>query len=43
MLKDAALRTCVWQDEVTGGVVMGKMSAGEMERVAAAAYTALKL
>jgi anti-sigma factor RsiW len=43
MLKDAALRTCVWQDEVTGGVIMGRMSAGEMERVAAAAYTALRL
>jgi anti-sigma factor RsiW len=43
MLKDGAVRTCIWQDEVVGAVVMGDMSAGQMMRVASAAYLALNL
>jgi len=34
---------CLWQDEVVGAVMMGEMSAGQMMRVAGAAYAALNL
>ena len=43
LLKNGALRTCIWQDEVVGAVMMGEMSAGQMMRVASAAYVALNL
>jgi anti-sigma factor RsiW len=36
-----AVRVCLWQDEVIGAVMMGEMSAGQMMRVAGAAYAAL--
>jgi anti-sigma factor RsiW len=38
LLRHGALRVCVWQDDVVGTVIMGTMSAGQMDRVAAAAY-----
>jgi anti-sigma factor RsiW len=43
LLKTGGLRVCVWQDEVIGAVMMGEMSAGQMMRVAGAAYAALDL
>jgi len=43
LLKSGTLRTCIWQDEVVGAVMMGEMSAGQMMRVASAAYLALDL
>jgi len=43
LLKNGAVRTCIWQDEVVSAVMMGDMSAGQMMRVASAAYTALNL
>jgi anti-sigma factor RsiW len=43
LLKTARVRVCVWQDEVVGAVIMGEMSAGQMMRVAGAAYAALNL
>ena len=43
MLRSGKLRTCIWQDEVVGAVLTGEMSAGQMMRVASAAYTALSL
>ncbi len=43
LLRNGALRTCIWQDEVVGAVMMGDMSAGQMMRVASAAYVALNL
>jgi anti-sigma factor RsiW len=43
LLKNGAVRTCIWQDEVVSAVMMGEMSAGQMMRVASAAYTALNL
>lgn len=43
LLKNGSLRTCIWQDEVVGAVMTGDMSAGQMMRVAAAAYSALNL
>ena len=39
LLQRGHLRTCVWQDDVMGTVIMGDMSAGKMMRVAALAYT----
>ena len=36
-------RVCVWQDEVVAAVMMGDMSAGQMMRVAGAAYASLDL
>jgi len=41
LLKQGNIRTCIWQDEVVGTVMMGDMSAGQMMRVASAAYLAL--
>jgi anti-sigma factor RsiW len=43
LLRNGAVRTCIWQDEVVGAVMMGEMSAGQMMRVASAAYVALNL
>jgi anti-sigma factor RsiW len=43
LLRNGALRTCIWQDEVVGAVMIGEMSAGQMMRVASAAYVALNL
>jgi anti-sigma factor RsiW len=43
LLKDGKIRTCIWQDEVVGAVMMGDMSAGQMMRVASAAYVSLNL
>jgi anti-sigma factor RsiW len=41
--KSGSIRECIWQDEVVGAVMMGDMSAGQMMRVAGAAYAALNL
>jgi anti-sigma factor RsiW len=38
----AGLRVCIWQDEVLGTVMSGKMSAAEMQRLAALAYSGLE-
>lgn len=43
LLRDGADRVCVWQDDVVGAVIIAPMPAGEMLRVAAAAYGALNL
>jgi anti-sigma factor RsiW len=43
LLKTGGVRICIWQDEVVGAVMMGEMSAGQMMRVAGAAYVALSL
>jgi len=43
LLKTGGVRVCIWQDEVVGAVMMGEMSAGQMMRVAGAAYAALSL
>ncbi len=43
LLRDGKLRVCVWQDEVVGAVIMGEMQAGQMMRVAGAAYADLDL
>jgi anti-sigma factor RsiW len=43
LLKNGAERTCIWQDEVVGTVIMGEMSAGQMMRVASVAYKSLSL
>jgi anti-sigma factor RsiW len=43
LLKNGAVRTCIWQDEVVSAVMMGDMSAGQMMRVASAAYNDLDL
>ncbi len=37
------LRICVWQDDVVGTVMAGKMSAAEMQRLASLAYVGLTL
>ena len=43
LFEEGAVRVCLWQDEVVGAVMMGEMSAGQMMRVAGAAYVALNL
>jgi anti-sigma factor RsiW len=43
ILKRRGDRICVWQDEVVAAVMMGEMSAGQMMRVAGAAYASLDL
>jgi anti-sigma factor RsiW len=43
LLSSGSMRVCIWQDEVVGAVMMGDMSAGQMMRVAGAAYAALNL
>ncbi len=42
LLRDG-LRVCIWQDDVVSAVMVGKMSAGEMMRLASAAYSSLNL
>ncbi len=41
--EDKGLRVCIWQDDVIGTVMAGKMSAAEMQRLASLAYTGLTL
>ena len=43
ILRRGDTRICVWQDEVVGAVMMGNLSAGQMMRVAGAAYAELDL
>jgi len=43
LLKSGAVRTCIWQDEVVSAVMTGELSAGQMMRVASAAYESLTL
>jgi anti-sigma factor RsiW len=43
IVKRQSDRICVWQDEVVAAVMMGDMSAGQMMRVAGAAYASLDL
>jgi anti-sigma factor RsiW len=43
LLRRGKLRVCIWQDEVVSAVMTGDMSAGEMMRVASAAYSSLDL
>jgi anti-sigma factor RsiW len=43
MLRRGKLSVCIWQDEVVSAVMTGNMSAGEMMRVASAAYSSLDL
>ncbi len=43
IFKQRADRVCIWQDEVVAAVMMGEMSAGQMMRVAGAAYASLDL
>ena len=43
LLHQGKLRVCVWQDEIVGAVIMGDMQAGQMMRVAGAAYSDLDL
>jgi anti-sigma factor RsiW len=43
LLRSGALRVCIWQDDVVGAVMTGQMSAGEMMRIASAAYSGLDL
>jgi anti-sigma factor RsiW len=40
--KRDGLRICVWQDEVLGTVIAGKLSAAEMQRIASLAYMGLE-
>lgn len=42
LLETKGLRVCVWQDNVIGIVMAGAMSAAEMERLAALAYSGLE-
>ncbi|HEY5046692.1 MAG TPA: hypothetical protein VII49_01560 [Rhizomicrobium sp.] len=37
------LRVCIWQDDVVGAVMAGKMSAAQMQRLASLAYVGLTL
>jgi hypothetical protein len=43
LIMDKSVRTCIWQDEVVGTVIMGKMSARQMMRIASAVYAAFLL
>ena len=40
--KRNGLRVCIWQDDVIGTVITGKMSAAEMQRLAVLAYRGLE-
>jgi anti-sigma factor RsiW len=40
--KRDGLRICVWQDEVLGTVIAGRISAAEMQRIASLVYTGLE-
>jgi anti-sigma factor RsiW len=37
------VRICIWQDDVVGAVMVGRMSAGEMARISSLAYAGLNL
>jgi len=39
--EDGGIRVCIWQDDVLGAVMVGKMSAAEMQRLASLAYIGL--
>jgi anti-sigma factor RsiW len=43
LLRQGKLRVCIWQDDVVSAVMMADMSAGEMMRVASAAYSSLDM
>jgi len=43
LLRRGKLRVCIWQDDVVSAVMTGDMSAGEMMRVASAAYSSLNM
>lgn len=43
IVRQGSTRICIWQDDIVGAVIMAPMDAGEMMRVASAAYTALNL
>ncbi len=43
MLRHGAERICIWQDDVVGAVIVARLSAGEMMRVASKAYGDLDL
>jgi anti-sigma factor RsiW len=43
LLRSGKLRVCVWQDDVVGAVIVGDMPAGQMMRVAGAAYSDLDM
>jgi len=43
ILPRGKLQVCIWQDEVVSAVMTGDMSAGEMMRMAGAAYSSLDL
>jgi anti-sigma factor RsiW len=43
LLRQGKLRVCIWQDDVVSAVMTADMSAGEMMRVASAAYTSLDM
>ena len=40
--EEKGLRVCIWQDDVIGMVMAGKISVAEMQRLAALAYTELE-
>lgn len=40
--KQDGVRVCIWQDDVIGTVITGKMSAAEMQRLASLAYRGLE-
>jgi anti-sigma factor RsiW len=41
LLNRDGVRICIWQDDVVGAVMVGRMSAGEMARIASLAYAGL--
>jgi anti-sigma factor RsiW len=43
LLRRGKLRVCIWQDDVVSAVMTGDMPAGEMMRVASAAYSSLDM
>ncbi len=43
IIQRGGVRICIWQDDVLGAVMAGKMSAGEMARLASLAYSGLEL
>lgn len=43
ILERGNVRICIWQDDVIGAVMAGRMTAGEMARLAALAYSGLYL
>jgi len=43
LLRRGKLRVCIWQDDVVSAVMTADMSAGEMMRVASAAYASLDM